>query len=371
MRLKYYDSLDGVRGLAALMVMFCHFFTYVQTGDSVVLNILVKVAAIGQSGVILFFVLSGFLITRILINSKNDRGYFTNFYARRSLRIFPLYFFFLFLYYFAGPWITGSEPTTFNQQIYHWVYLQNFAMTFNWPLAGPGHYWSLAVEEHFYLLWPFLVYFLTIKRLRKVVLVIYGVALATRILLVSKEYDPFFFTLTNMDSLAIGAGLAILEYEGSLKKSSYYLNGFIISLVPISILWVFFGGNSNPVIQIVKPMLVNISCVLLIAFVISSKRGVVKKFFESKLMNFSGKISYGLYVYHNGVYELVKKHLPIKNTFLLFLCCVLSVYLVATLSFFCFEKFFLELKKYFKNRTAAIQEPELAQQVSYSKVPVN
>ena len=370
MKLKYYDSLDGVRGLAALMVMFCHFFTYVQPGDTVVLNLLVKAAAIGQSGVILFFVLSGFLITRILINTKNEHGYFSNFYARRSLRIFPLYFFFLFLFYFIVPWILGTETPALNQQIYHWTYLQNVAMTFNWPLKGPGHYWSLAVEEHFYLLWPLLVYFLTIKSLKKLVFVIYGIALVTRVILVSNGYDPFFFTLTNMDSLAIGAGLAIWEYEGSFKKSSYYVKGFIISLLPVLILWVFFGGDSNPVIQIVKPALVNITCVLLIGFVITSKGGIVTKFFNSKVMNFSGKISYGLYVYHIGGYDFIRKYLPIKNPYVLFICSALFVYLVAALSFFYFEKHFLELKKYFKNRSA-IPAGDLAQQVSYSKVTID
>jgi peptidoglycan/LPS O-acetylase OafA/YrhL len=160
MEFKHLRELDGIRAIAALMVMFFHFFQNIQTDDSFLLTVK-KLSIFGQTGVSLFFVLSGFLITRILINTKNSESYFLNFYVRRSLRIFPLYFFFLLLYYFVLPWLEQKPIASFDRQIYFWTYLQNLAVTFEWDFAGPGHFWSLAVEEHFYLFWPFLIYFLT------------------------------------------------------------------------------------------------------------------------------------------------------------------------------------------------------------------
>ena len=165
-KISYIKELDGIRAIAAWMVMFLHFFQMlnINTGIFFYIN---KVAIFGGTGVSLFFVLSGFLITRILISSKLKKNYFKNFYIRRSLRIFPLYFLFLLFYYVAYPLVLNEKFVSFHNQIYYWVYLQNFALTFNWTSVGPLHLWSLAVEEHFYLIWPLLVYLLDIKWLKK------------------------------------------------------------------------------------------------------------------------------------------------------------------------------------------------------------
>src|ERR1700755_1520169 len=97
--LKYYKGLDGVRGLAALMIMFYH-FTPDSSNTGSFLHFLKKISVIGQSGVTLFFVLSGFLITRILLASKPNKDYFKKFYTKRALRIFPLYYLFLIICFF-------------------------------------------------------------------------------------------------------------------------------------------------------------------------------------------------------------------------------------------------------------------------------
>ncbi len=150
MKLIYYKNLDGIRAIAALMVMFFHFFASIKI-NTPTLSVLLKLSIFGQTGVTLFFVLSGFLITRILISTKHNTDYFKNFYLRRTLRIFPLYYLFLLIYYYIYPLIFNTGFTPIKDQLYFYAYIQNFAETFHWTANGPNHFWSLAVEEHFYL----------------------------------------------------------------------------------------------------------------------------------------------------------------------------------------------------------------------------
>jgi peptidoglycan/LPS O-acetylase OafA/YrhL len=219
MKLKYYKNLDGVRAIAALMVMVFHFFQHVEPSTKL-LNILTKVSVFGQTGVTLFFVLSGFLITRILLDTKETTGYFKNFYLRRALRIFPLYYLFLAITYYVVPLIVNTPFGSFNQQIFYFTYLQNFAITFNWDSVGPVHFWSLAVEEHFYLFWPVVVYLFSTKNLSRVIIGIIIGALLLRIFMLNNGYGVFYFTFTRFDSLAIGALLAIAELRNSFRKEN-------------------------------------------------------------------------------------------------------------------------------------------------------
>ncbi len=124
---------------------------------------------------------------------------------RRAFRIFPLYYLFLIIYFYVVPIITNTQQIPFSKHFYFWIYLQNFAFTFNWPIDGPNHYWSLAVEEHFYLFWPIIVFYLKIKDIIKVIFVLIIVALFTRFLLLKFGYGVFYFTFSRMDELVIGA----------------------------------------------------------------------------------------------------------------------------------------------------------------------
>ena len=121
-------------------------------------------AHVGQTGVDLFFVLSGFLITGILLDTRNHPRYFINFYGRRTLRIFPLYYGIIFLTLFL-PMIVRmivGEPVTEHQrnQWWLWLYLTNVGVFLGVDVPAM-HFWSLAVEEHFYLVWPAVVYILS------------------------------------------------------------------------------------------------------------------------------------------------------------------------------------------------------------------
>ena len=139
MKLVYYKNLDGMRGIAALMVLIFHFFTYPNSGYLEHLAFYQKITEIGQHGVSLFFVLSGFVITRILINTRENTTYFRTFYKRRILRIFPLYYLFLFFYYFLIPYLTGTDRIELANKIPFFLYLQNMTEVFNFKASGPGH----------------------------------------------------------------------------------------------------------------------------------------------------------------------------------------------------------------------------------------
>lgn len=349
MKLKHFTELDGVRAIAALMVMVFHFFNNIQT-TSPILILIKKFAFIGQTGVSLFFVLSGFLITRILINSKKSDHFFLNFYIRRALRIFPLYYLFLVIFYFLLPVLDNTNIVPFGQQIYFWVYLQNIAMTFRWGEVGPQHFWSLAVEEHFYFFWPFLIYYLNVKRIKIAIWMIILIAFLVRLFMVSHHIEVFYFTLSRMDELAVGALLALWELKGKLQESEskkfIWLFGLI--LIPTFILWYFTSGMKIDLIQIVKFILLAFCYFCFIGFAITCKANHwMKKILQQKFLLYSGKISYGLYVYHPLCFLIVNKYFKSSSIIIDFITSFIFCYVIASLSYYLFESLFLSFKKKF------------------------
>lgn len=362
-KLKYYKALDGVRGMAALMVMWFH-FNWPQ--GSFLLNGIKKTATFGQTGVTLFFVLSGFLITRILLVGKNDPHYFSNFYIRRSLRIFPLYYLFLVLFYFALPFIQHTPIAPFNEQVYYWTYLQNFCDTFGWKTIGPKHFWSLAVEEHFYLFWPLVIFYLDHKNIKRVIVSLVGLSLLLRIVLLHNGYGVFFFTFTNLDALSLGALMAVLESEGKLhgRFNRAFLKVVAFGGFPVMIgLWMIYGGAGNIVIQAIKPLFIVSFYYWVICSVVLSRPGdLLNRFFSSRFLVFTGKISYGLYVFHPLVYELLAGTPLGRSTPVYLGSCVVISFGVAILSFNLYEKQFLKLKDRFQ--TAREKKPAPAPQIA-------
>jgi len=317
------------------------------------MKFIMKTAVYGQTGVALFFVLSGFLITRILLaNKQNSTHYFLNFYIRRSLRIFPLYFLFLFIYYFVIPLIYHYPAIPFGQQVYYWTYLQNFAMTFGWGEKGPAHFWSLSVEEHFYLFWPFIIYFMGLRNIKRTILFLIGLSIILRIVLVHAGYPVFYWTFTNMDSLAMGALMAVFESENALtgKTNTVYLKIVAYGLFPIMIpLWLLYGGTQNPTIQVIKPLLIISFYYLLIFSVIRPHRNILlKRFFSNGFLLLTGKISYGLYVFHPLVFWILSTTFLSDHLLLNFVASFIASYGVALTSFYLYEKPILTLKKKFE-----------------------
>jgi peptidoglycan/LPS O-acetylase OafA/YrhL len=200
--------LDGLRAIAILLVILVHSGLYFILDHTPPVSIWGDIIANGRSGVDLFFVLSGFLITGILLDTRERSDYFPRFYWRRALRIWPLYYAFLF----AAYWL---HPAPFNG-----LHLRPFALYYR-NFLGPdyasdvyfGQFWSLCVEEQFYLVWPFVVYFLPrVLRLPLTLAMIVG-ALIIRIELLRHGVSPYVvyrLPWCRMDGLAAGATVAIL-----------------------------------------------------------------------------------------------------------------------------------------------------------------
>src|SRR3954453_14091705 len=156
-------ALDAIRGLAIVVVTL---YRIGGGGDGPASAIGHSwLMALGQRGVDLFFVLSGFLITGILFDAKGKEHYFRNFYVRRALRIFPLYYAALVAAIVILPLFGSSYAVAFRPavaaQAWLWLYGANLLQAIEgaWCLGPLNHFWSLAIEEHFYLLWPAVIYF--------------------------------------------------------------------------------------------------------------------------------------------------------------------------------------------------------------------
>ena len=213
-------ELDGVRGIAIVGVTLYRYVKELDPAGSPALAIARDFLSVGELGVELFFVLSGFLITGILLNTKSKNGYFRNFIARRALRIFPLYFATLLVCLFIIPSLLSTKifDLPSSNQFYLWTYMPNLYMAWenSWCFGPLDHFWSLAVEEHFYLLWPFAVYFLTLKALLRVsVAIAIGVGIIRTFVSMRPEWTVAVDVLTvfRCDALCMGAILAVIMYQ--------------------------------------------------------------------------------------------------------------------------------------------------------------
>jgi peptidoglycan/LPS O-acetylase OafA/YrhL len=357
-------ALDGVRGIAILLVLAFH-FAWAGISQFDLHYRFLSIMTFGWCGVDLFFVLSGFLITGILYDQRHSNHYFRSFYARRILRIFPLYYGALLsvallkALWWQPQW--GSWGT--RSPLWLDFYLTNFVIAANgWSAVGDGlaHFWSLAVEEHFYLVWPFLVLLGTRRQLMAAAAALAVFALALRsFLLLSGTTAEAVFVLTpaRIDALAIGAlcSLAIRGPGGS-------------NILRLAIVAMLSCGFCVLLIVVVRHTLSNYDIVMetlgltLLALTFGGVilTGVMWQPFKIVLnlgiLRWFGRYSYGLYVWHQIIIFIlfqpaIRNLLGVQRTTTASTFYILSTFalvmLVSVASYHLWEKPFLSLKKHF------------------------
>jgi len=379
----YIPSFDGLRGLAIIMVLLLHFLQHMQVTNKLE-QAVVAVSGYGAFGVELFFILSGFLITGILIDGRNQPHYFRNFYMRRALRIFPVYYGTLLVVFVIAPHIAAFRGPQLDylldRQAWAWLYGVNIfiGLKGEWSFSYLQHLWSLSIEEHFYFVWPAVV-FLLAPRPRALFIVCLTLclgAMAARFigaLAGLSWWTTYLLTPFRLDALVLGALIAVvLRQEHGLTRLSWALPRVTLTATTLLLLtfaWTRLGSHHD--IELILPIraaLVEILLGCLMVFVLTRPaQSATSRFFTTRVMVFFGTYSYGLYVYHHFLsYYFTINHTDValakvfgshglaitaQATFGI----AVSVAL-AYVSYEFFEKRFLRLKRLFPARVSAASD---------------
>lgn len=319
--------LDGIRGVAILMVMVHHLA--ILTPHTPLEAWFIRVAQLGAHGVDLFFVLSGFLITGILLDSRGSPGYFRRFYIRRALRIFPIYYAVLLIVFVVTPIFHGlRDPALGGLEIlklkapqapWYFAYASNFYFaihkSFMIPELGPT--WSLAVEEQFYLTWALVVAWLSPLRLRQACVVLIVAAAAWRIglwQLASGWLVIWVSTFSHIDALAVGALIAgLLRPPGAailrLRRAALPLLGLGLAVSLLLFLRGELRFDSGLFLRFGYPALVFGMGGLLLRLLFAPPESRLSRVFSSRTLGFFARYSYAMYLFHVPISKWTSENL--------------------------------------------------------------
>lgn len=329
-------SLDGLRALAILLVLLSHLLSDFTS----------HLPYLGNFGVKVFFVISGFLITVILVAEfeKTESINLKKFYFRRTLRIFPAYYFYISVIFLTK--ILGIYQIPLADFIRSLTYTSNYFTTGSLVL---GHFWSLAVEEQFYLIYPGLFVLLGLKKIKRVLIFTVLLTPLIRMLTMYLFYSGGNFSLwlvfafhTNMDALAIGCLLAF--YRNKLHANTFYqkfLNSSVAFVsLPLIISAVFYYPQAYLFLFTLGWTILNLTIVLGIDWLITNDESRIGKLFNLPPIKYIGVLSYSIYLWQQpfSIYSenLIWTHYPF-NLIMIIVFSLISYYLI--------EKNFLKLRK--------------------------
>ncbi len=345
--LPYNRSLDGLRALAVGLVLIAHF----PAIEGIGLTFFAKAAAsglrIGYLGVDIFFILSGYLITSILIREKQSGTFsFKRFYLKRTLRIFPIFY----LTLFAVLLVFGLSQAEFWANA---LYVSNYYYTFSTESSPLRHTWSLSVEEQFYLFWPLIVALCPLQRLGRTV--VYGVIaiLAVAITLSVLWLDPFDFNRFSVRALpfrvlSLGIGAYIAIHPERVARIPLRIPLLLVFACPIMVIGLYgYDGYVGPSVQLL--VMAAWSASIFLTVLLGGDRGnaAIKALFANGPMVYIGRISYGLYLYHYVVLVglgALAGHASNGVAWQTFLAALALTFAIAAASFQWIEKPCLRLK---------------------------
>jgi len=344
-------ELDGVRGIAILVVLGFHFGHILPRPGNALFGL-------GWAGVDLFFVLSGYLITRILWTTRECRSYLVTFYGRRILRIFPLAFAFLAAYF----WIALPLAHHFgydldrngSDQLWYWAYLANWHNGLHGSLT---HLWSLSIEEQFYLIWPTVVFATSNKNLQRLCVLLVVLPLSLRFLLMGAFHFSVLtrgMTFCRTEALALGALIA-------LRKDLPILPWLAIPSAIGVLVIAATAGSEGMIMGIYGLTLIALACAGFVQQVVkgTGSTSVSSRLLRSPWLRRFGKYSYAIYVLHAPIlaatfHLYAKSPTPFRGC-ALFVLGISFSYAAGWISWHFFESKILRLKRYFAYDPVEIQ----------------
>jgi peptidoglycan/LPS O-acetylase OafA/YrhL len=315
----FIPALDGLRGIAIILVMVHHFTYYRPTyGIDAWIG---SVVFFFWTGVDLFFVLSGFLITGILLDTRGSERYFTSFYARRTLRIFPLYYLVLFVAFVVLPQFPAVHPVLAGQaevppQWPYWLYLMNFSIADGgWVHGWVDVGWSLAIEEQFYLVWPLVIWLCPPRLLVWLCTAIFvgevfarSFARASDVAVLPIYVLPWF----RLDGLVIGALLAVALRRGLMPALDRLVPAVVIVGVAGLIAVTILGGHTwwwnRRMQQFGYSLIAVVGGAMLVSAINRPADSLWPRMLSAGWLRAFGKYSYGLYLIHAPVMRAVREY---------------------------------------------------------------
>ncbi len=364
----YFPQFDIIRFFAAFMIVIYHSYIawrgwfgvpgVISTGDYATLtpfgfhvDRFIKNMPLGVD---IFFFISGYLLTYLLIIEKERYGKVNipNFYIRRGLRIWPLYFFLIALAPFIVNWLGDPQPEYWRTILL----INNFQTISTQTWESPfAHFWSICIEEHFYIIWPIVIAFIPKRKLLNSILILIAVSWAykigTYIFMPQNWYTLYLHTLSRMDVILMGGLLAAIYLQ---KPFVFKLNVYVsIGLILLLCIILSFDDASdfsnmfNGVLR--RPIYIALLALPMMDLLFNPERKNI--FGKRNPLLYLGKVSYGIYMYGNILVPIVIKKIivaySIHSIYIYFFLVIILSLLIPVISYELMEKPFLKLKQRF------------------------
>lgn len=344
---KYIPELQGLRGLAVLGVVFYHCHPRLEG------TWLYYGSLWGWAGVNLFFVLSGFLITSILLESRDRPHYFRNFYARRALRIWPVYLLVLAVCYLNAPWFIGPGVWDAVKTAPWWAYLLFLQNLFHLALPPAiSQTWSLAIEEQYYFLWAPVVRFL--RKPWMLAIVLFCALIGSPLMRHSHHaWTTPTHTLIHLDGIALGSLLAIGLYTLRWGRRTWLFLGIGALVAGIAAAATVAGGTAF----LDSALAIGFAGAVLASIASTGAHNPLNALLRRGPLEFYGRISYGLYMIHImtfiyfGWFDLKMDRYGTEGNLAVVAFRLATSTAVATLLWYGFESRILRLKRFFENKS--------------------